>query len=152
MAGTEIFTSPVPAFEEPFGPWLWTAAKERIIKGRLHLVQGNGDDIWVEPVQTHVISVGIDFHGEVDKEAFDQWLRGVFRDEGTDVFRYMGILALLNRDQPYVFQGTHSWFEGRDYSRRTWQPAEQRRCKINLIGKNLNREELVSSFKKCLVS
>jgi G3E family GTPase len=33
---------------------------------------------------------------------------------------------------------------------RPWQPGEKRTNKIVFIGKNLDREELTSSFKACL--
>jgi len=153
MVGKEIFTICVPAGEEPFGSWLRRAAKKHTGKrcGLLHLVQSNGDDIWVEPgPQEQVNSVGIEIPGEVQEGQFDQWLTRLLQEKNIDLFRFKGVLALSGRNEPFVFHGMHMHFWGLPHSQRMWQENEQRRCKINFIGRNLNKKELVDSFRQCM--
>lgn len=151
LAGKEVLAAPVPAAEEPFGLWLYVAAKEKIItKGRLHLVNANGDNLWLEPLQSFVSSVRIDIQGEVDKDKFDIWISDLLREKDGSLFRYKGILALRGHDAPFVFQGTQNLFMGTEHSHRAWLADEQRRCKIHFMGNNLNRHELVTDFTECM--
>jgi G3E family GTPase len=150
IAGEEVFASPVPPEETPFGPWLWRAVKEQITKGRLHLVQANGDDIWLEPLEQFVNSVGIDLHGEVDKEKFDHWLSELMMEKEENLFRYKGILAVQGQNAPYVFQGMQTRIVGAEHDDRAWPADGQKRCKIHFMGNNLNREQLVRSFMECM--
>lgn len=105
MAGHEVYRSHVPLSEEASGPWLWKSVKQRIVRGRLHLVHPNGQDIWV---QQDVNSVGLDLCGEVDQNEFDKWLDKLRQDHSIDLFRYKGILAVRGRDAPFVFQDRKS--------------------------------------------
>lgn len=146
MSGKEVFSSTVPPGEEPCGPWLWMAVKKQIVKGQLHLVKPNGEDI---RVQEAVNSVGLDICGEVDKDKFDEWIKGL-REQDTNLFRYQGILAVQGQDAPFVFQGYHTFVRG-VHTQRVWQAGEQRRCKIHFMGNNLRRDELVGSFEDCMV-
>merc|ERR1712151_1329286 len=41
MAGQQVYCSKVPLGEDPYGPWLRSAAKKQIVKGQLHLVKPN---------------------------------------------------------------------------------------------------------------
>ena len=51
-------------------------------------------------------------------------------------------------DDKYVYQGVHMLFTGEVLE--PW--GEQKRVnRLIFIGKNLNRDELTSSFKSCLV-
>jgi G3E family GTPase len=151
MAGKEVFASHVPPAETPFGPWLARAVKEQTTKGRLHLVQSNGDDILVEPLQPFVSSVGIDIRGEIDKEKFDQWLSDLMQEKNEDLFRYKGILALQGQKAPFVFQGMQTRIVGEEQFYRAWPSDNERRCKMHFMGNNLSREELVGGFMKCVV-
>lgn len=150
MAGKEVFSSPVPPTETPFGPWLWRAAKGRITNGRLHLVQRNGDDIWVEPSQQFVNSVGIDVSGEVHKDKFDEWLSEVMCGKSADLFRYKGILALHGHNAPFIFHGMQTRLTGAEHIHRAWKTDDQRRCKIHFTGNHLSRDELIEGFMKCM--
>jgi G3E family GTPase len=151
MAGDEVFASHVPPEEKPFGPWLWRAAKEQITKGRLHLVQTNGDDIWLEPLQPLVSSVGIDILGEIDKKKFDQWISELLRGKNENLFRYKGILALQGQNTPFIFQGMQTRLTATKHGDQAWLADDQRRCKIHVMGNNLSRDELLGGFMACLV-
>jgi len=150
VEGREVFARPVPPASTPFGPWLWRAAKEHITKGRLHLVQANGDNIWVEPLQPFVRSVGIDVHGEVRKEKFDQWLGDVLRVKAQDLFRFKGMVALQGQNVPFIFQGMQTRLTGIEPSDRAWLAEDQKRCKLHFMGNNLSRDEMVEGFMRCM--
>eukprot|EP00930_Biecheleria_cincta_P028234 TRINITY_DN1969_c0_g2_i2.p1 TRINITY_DN1969_c0_g2~~TRINITY_DN1969_c0_g2_i2.p1 ORF type:complete len:438 (+),score=80.54 TRINITY_DN1969_c0_g2_i2:3-1316(+) len=146
MGGQEVYSSTVPPGEEPYGPWLWSAAKQCILKGKLHLVKPNGEKIWV---RQDAISVGLELCGEVNKDKFDQWIVGL-QEKHTNLFRYKGILAVRGQDAPLVFQGYDNFVRGA-HTQRIWHAGEQRRCKIHFMGSSLNRDELVRSFRDCMV-
>lgn len=151
MAGKKVFASNVPQAEEPFGPWLWRAAKGRATKGRLHLVQSNGDDIWVEPKQPCASSVGISVQGEVDCEKFHQWMDAIRKENSENLFRYKGIVALEGENAPFVFQGIQTWLTGAENIHRDGLPDDERRCKIHFTGNSLNRDELIGGFMACMI-
>jgi len=71
------------------------------------------------------------------------------REKGTDIFRMKGILNVGNSEHRYVFQGVHMLFDGQPD--RRWQPDEERINKMIFIGRNLDRDEIISRFRKCLV-
>merc|ERR1712205_15972 len=48
--------------------------------------------------------------------------------------------------------GMHTHFRGCAHTERIWQPNEQKRCKVLLVGSNLNIDKLVGSFAKCMAS
>lgn len=100
-----------------------------------------------------VTSVGMEVEGEVDMGKLNSWLSTLLREKGVDIFRSKGILAISGSEDKYVFQGVHmlmgmgSSAEGLG---RPWKPAEKRVNKLVFIGRNLDREELNTSFKACL--
>ncbi|ORA26032.1 CobW family GTP-binding protein [Mycobacterium aquaticum] len=97
-----------------------------------------------------VTSVGIQIDGEVDIDTLNVWLGGLLAAKGVDIFRSKGILALAGQDRQYVFQGVHMLFDGDEG--RPWRDGEPRRNRLVFIGRNLDRAELESSFRQCLVS
>jgi G3E family GTPase len=55
----------------------------------------------------------------------------------------------------FVFQGVHMLLDmnsSADGVGKPWAAGEKRVNKLVFIGKNLDREELTSNFKACLVS
>jgi len=97
-----------------------------------------------------VTSVGIEIPGELDVERLNAWLGQLLMERGVDIFRSKGILAPAGSDQRYVFQGVHMLLDGR--MDRPWEPDEERTNKLVFIGRNLDRDELETSFRTCLVS
>ncbi|HZX03522.1 GTP-binding protein [Kribbella sp.] len=97
-----------------------------------------------------VTSVGVDVEGEVDGDRINEWLGGLLRTKGADIFRSKGILAVAGSDQQYVFQGVHMLLlaEGG----REWRDGETRRNRLVFIGRNLDRDELQRGFADCLVT
>merc|ERR1712187_881804 len=103
-----------------------------------------------KPMQENVSSVGIDTPGEVDDELFDQWIGGLLQDKGADLIRFKGILARRCQNAPLVFHGINTRFWASVHPQQTWQEGQQRRCMLNFIGNDLNREELIGGFMKCI--
>jgi G3E family GTPase len=96
-----------------------------------------------------ITSVGIEVDGSVDLEKINDWLGWLLREKGTEIFRMKGILNINASENRFVFQGVHMLFDGQPD--RAWKPGEQRVNKMIFIGRNLDRDELNSRFRACLV-
>jgi G3E family GTPase len=95
-----------------------------------------------------VTSVGIEMDGELDGEKLNTWLGWLLGERGVDIFRMKGIVAIAGEDKRHVFQGVHMLLDSQ--ADRPWEPDERRCNKIVFIGRNLDRDELTSSFAACL--
>merc|ERR1712232_951999 len=95
-----------------------------------------------------VTSVGIDVPGEVVQQKLNDWISWLLKEKGVDLFRSKGVLAVKGMKEKFVFQAIHMLFANSQQG--SWEPGEERRCKMVFIGKNLNREELTNGFSKCL--
>merc|ERR1712083_636224 len=112
------------------------------------------DDAFLEDSHDHqhdprVSSVGIDVKGEVVQQKLNEWIGWLLKEKGVDLFRSKGVLAVKGMKQKFVFQAIHMLFANSNQGQ--WGPEEEKVCKMVFIGKNLNREELVSGFMKCMV-
>ena len=100
-----------------------------------------------------VTSVGIECEGECDIEKLEFWLSKLLREHGNDIFRSKGLLAIKGSPHRHVFQGVHMMLgmgsSANGYG-RPWAPQEKRLNRLVFIGRNLDREELNSSFSKCI--
>jgi G3E family GTPase len=94
-------------------------------------------------------SVGIQAEGEVDVDRLNEWLGELLSTKGVDIFRSKGILAIADEPRQYVFQGVHMLFDGTEG--RPWAAGESRTNRLVFIGRNLDRGELESAFRACLV-
>lgn len=111
------------------------------------------DDAFLKDSHEHehdprVSSVGIDVPGEVVQQKLDAWISWLLKEKGVDLFRSKGVLAVEGMKEKFVFQAIHMLFKNSKMG--AWAPAEERRCKMVFIGKNLNREELTAGFSECL--
>ncbi|MGW7004506.1 CobW family GTP-binding protein [Streptomyces sp. NPDC054933] len=97
-----------------------------------------------------VTSVGIDLPGEVDENRLNQWLGGLLRTKGADIFRSKGILAIAGEPKQYVFQGVHMLLDG-EFG-RDWRDGETRGNRLVFIGRNLDRDALERDFAACLTT
>ncbi|KAI9315597.1 CobW/HypB/UreG, nucleotide-binding domain-containing protein [Dichotomocladium elegans] len=95
-----------------------------------------------------ITSVGIVEHGALDFDQLNRWIQSVLASLGPNIYRMKGILNVAGEDDRYVFQGVHMIFDGQQD--RAWQSGEERVSKLVFIGKNLNRQVLVDSFRQCL--
>ena len=92
--------------------------------------------------------------GEVDLDRVGAFVQSLidesteFKKLGMELLRYKGILAIANDDRKLIFQGVQR-VVGFDYG-DLWEPQEERRSRIVLIGKNLPEMPLREAFQNCL--
>lgn len=101
-----------------------------------------------------ISSVGIEREGLCDMALLQQWLGGLLREQGADLFRSKGVLAVQGSDDRYVFQGVHMLMQMSCSSSGgvlPWGPQERRLNRIVFIGRNLDRAALTQGFEACLV-
>jgi G3E family GTPase len=118
-----------------------------------------GDPLADAPDHIHdgtVTSVGIEEGGSVDEGRLNAWLSRLLAEQGTDLFRSKGILAIEGSDARFVFQGVHMMLQigssGEAEGAGGWRPDEPRVNRLVFIGRNLDRAALTASFRACLVA
>ena len=97
-----------------------------------------------------VTSTSMKFEGELNVNKLERYIGKLMRENGENLFRYKGVLAVKGVDEKYVFQGVHMLFGG-DYSRDIglWKDGETRECRFVFIGKNLDHEALQKGLLEC---
>jgi len=96
-----------------------------------------------------VASVGITLAGELDAKRLNEWISKLLATKGQDIFRCKGVLSVRGSDKRLVFQGVHMTFDAK--FDQPWGKTPRSNLFV-FIGRNLNREELIDGFKKCLVA
>jgi G3E family GTPase len=95
-----------------------------------------------------VSSVGITETRPLDARRLNDWMGGLLRDKGADIFRMKGVLHIKGSPNRVVFQGVHMLFDAKPD--RPWQAREPRLSQLVFIGRNLVRDELTDGFRSCL--
>jgi G3E family GTPase len=93
-------------------------------------------------------SVGVELAGELDAQRVIEWLSGLLRTHGHDIFRSKGVLNLAGSERRYAFQGVHMLHDG--VEDRPWRPSERRISQLVFIGRNLDRRALEEGLRACL--
>jgi G3E family GTPase len=96
-----------------------------------------------------VTSVAIVESGAIDGNKFSDWIEQLLQTKGPDIFRTKGILNVAGEDKRFVFQGVHMLFDGKPD--RPWKTNETPKNELVFIGRNLNANQLIEDFRKCLV-
>jgi G3E family GTPase len=102
------------------------------------------------PAHSHedaVGSVGLRLDGPIDESRFMDWIGRLLRERGADIYRSKGIIQLVGREECLVFQGVHMLMSLDQ--ERPWGD-EPRLNQLVFIGRNLDREALMSGFQACL--
>ncbi len=94
-----------------------------------------------------VTSVGIQEKGDLDGKRLNDWISGLLRTKGNDIYRMKGVLSVRGAAKRLVFQGIHMLFDAK--FDREWG-AEARLNTLVFIGRNLDRAALTAAFKSCL--
>jgi G3E family GTPase len=94
-----------------------------------------------------VSSVGFSQAGELDGKRLNEWISGLLRTQGNDIYRMKGVLNVRGSSKRLVFQGIHMLFDAK--FDREWG-AEARNNTLVFIGRNLDRAALTGAFKGCL--
>ena len=97
-----------------------------------------------------VTSTSMKFEGELNVNKLERYIGKLMREDGENLFRYKGVLAVKGVDEKYVFQGVHMLFGG-DYSREIglWKEGETRECRFVFIGKDLDHDALQKGLLDC---
>ncbi|MDY8108343.1 GTP-binding protein [Fulvimarina sp. 2208YS6-2-32] len=88
--------------------------------------------------------------GEIDQKAFFPWIQALTQEQGPNILRLKGIIAIANDPDRYVVQGVHMIIEG-DHQ-RAWRDDEKRESRLVFIGRNLDRAALEAGFAACAAS
>ncbi len=89
---------------------------------------------------------------DVDLDKLHIWIGELLWEERSDeIFRMKGIVSVKGESQKYALQAVHSLFEV-EPTEVSWNPNEERETIIVFIGRNLNQEELYSSFVESAVA
>ena len=97
-----------------------------------------------------VTSTSMKFEGELNVNKLNRYIGKLMREDGENLFRYKGVLAVKGVDEKYVFQGVHMLFGG-DFSRDIglWKEGETRECRFVFIGKDLDHDALQKGLLEC---
>ncbi|KAL7452397.1 hypothetical protein ACHAWC_004118 [Mediolabrus comicus] len=115
------------------------------------------DPEFLEPDQEHehdktVSSVSVRIKGNVNQSMLSRWIGRLIQEDGANLYRYKGILAIKGVEEKFIFQGVGMLFNG-DISDMKWKVPEAERENIFVfIGKNLDHDWLKDCFKACLVT
>ena len=97
-----------------------------------------------------VTSTSYKFVGELNVNKLQGWIGQLMREQGEDLFRYKGVLAVKGMDAKFVFQGVHMLFGG-EFSEEIglWKEGEERECRFVFIGRDLDPEALQQGLLAC---
>jgi len=94
-----------------------------------------------------VSSASIELPGAFDVSKLNAWLEEFLIENGPDIYRMKGVVAIEDQDYRFVFQGVHMIFgsqKGAEWGDQT--PFNR----LVFIGKNLDEEFIRASLEKCL--
>ncbi|KAL9187574.1 hypothetical protein ACHAXT_001677 [Thalassiosira profunda] len=99
-----------------------------------------------------VSSVSCKIKGNVNQMMLSRWIGRLIQEDGANLYRYKGILAIKGVDTKFIFQGVGMLFNG-NISDQKWEVPEAERENIFVfIGKNLDHDWLRECFKACIVT
>jgi G3E family GTPase len=85
--------------------------------------------------------------GELNPKLFFSWIQRITQEQGPDILRLKGILALKDDPLRYVVQGVHMIIEG-DHQ-RAWKADEIRNSRLVFIGRKLDADLIMAGFESC---
>lgn len=97
-----------------------------------------------------VVSASCKFAGEVNNEMLNRWIERLIIEDGANLYRYKGVMAVKGMQKKFVFQGVGMLFSGSFEGE--WKDTEPRESRFVFIGKNLDTEFLKIGFMACQVT
>lgn len=94
-----------------------------------------------------ITSVGIVHEGECDGRRLNEWLSGIVREQGADIFRMKGVFALKGQPDRIIFQGVHMLIDAANGG--PWLNRKRQNTLV-FIGRYLDRDSLREGFLSCL--
>merc|ERR1711920_360650 len=95
-----------------------------------------------------VSSLGFEREGEVVAERFQQYMSGVIRNFGANIYRAKGIINVSGSSNKLVFHGVHELFDSN--METPWGKDDKKTNKLVFIGKDLKKDLLMAGFGYCL--
>lgn len=99
---------------------------------------------------TTVSSVAVKVAQEVNMEMLQRWIERLITEDGANLYRYKGVIAVKGMDKKFVFQGVGMLFSGSFQGQ--WKKDEERESRFVFIGKNLDHDFLRQGFLACRAS
>jgi len=81
-----------------------------------------------------------------------RWIQRLVTEDGANLYRYKGVLAVKGMENKFVFQGVGMIFSGGFDERKWTEPEEERESRFVFIGKNIDHVFLRDGFMACRVS
>jgi len=97
-----------------------------------------------------VTSMGVCQSGDVERGLFEEYIMGLVRTKGNDIFRMKGVISVAHSEKRFVYHSVHMIFNG-DFT-DPWEEDEPRENRLVFIGKNLDHAELKKGFLACLAT
>lgn len=95
-----------------------------------------------------VSSVGVKVEGNVSMIMLQKWITRLITEDGANLYRYKGVIAVKGMDQKFLFQGVGMLFSG-GFDEATWKKNEKRESRFVFIGKNLDHQFYREGFMAC---
>jgi len=99
---------------------------------------------------TSIVSASAKLDGEVNQVMLMSWIKRLVIEDGANLYRYKGVVAVKGKEEKFVFQGVGMLFSG-DFQGE-WKSDEPRQSRFVFIGKNLDKKFLMEAFESCLVT
>ena len=115
---------------------------DRILASEPHFLEHHHHDH-----ESAVTSVSFSTDRPVVPEKFQNWISGLLREQGTDIYRSKGILNVAGSHKRYVFQGVHMQLQT-EWG-LPWRATDKRDSRIVFIGRKLDSEALKAGFLAC---
>lgn len=97
-----------------------------------------------------VTSLGINVEAELDFNSLQTWLSTVLKEQGPNMFRMKGVLAIKHARSKFVYQSVHMLCNGEFIE--PWGEGETRTSKFTFIGKELDHTALRAGIMECIAS
>lgn len=97
-----------------------------------------------------IVSVACRMEGDVNIEVLQSWISRLIEEDGANLYRYKGVMAVKGMEKKFVFQGVGMLFSGGFEGK--WKTDEVHESRFIFIGKNLDKEFLQVGFDACRVT
>ena len=97
-----------------------------------------------------VSSVGVKVEGSVNMMMLERWIQRLITEDGANLYRYKGIIAVKGFEKKFIFQGVGMMFSG-GFSDVSWKDGEKRESRFVFIGKHLEHAMYREGFMACKV-
>ncbi len=84
----------------------------------------------------------------IDMNRFMLWMNALAQEKGEDLYRTKGLFYARGFSERVLFQSVRMLTSMR--RDRLWKPDENKQSQFVVIGRNLNRDEFVEGFSKCI--